>query len=321
MLRANRSHTSRSAGGRPSCIPYFNRVSKGVLPDRKLRKESISVERLMCIHLLICCFYGETSLFFFQDPPLSLSLSLSLSVSYFFSFSVSFQTLIFTFHILGLWSVLRAAHHHASRSAQPGATIIIKNQNSPGRCKYADVKPQFFFLNYTSQTKVPCSLQKGESVRLDAGTAWPLCQWTRALRCLLDRLSRAFGFGLDTETFIFCSLRRPQPALCSDTLCLPVFAIFLSSRSPLWSQAFSTVWALLHLSLGAAPSLLSLSLSLSLHPLACLISPMRFFKASPRATGWSTPSGGRKSEILMWRKPLVSLWRNESGAVFFFISA
>ena len=87
---------------------------------------------------------------FFLPGPLSLSfsppLSLSLSLSYFFSFSVSFQTLIFTFHILGLWSVLCTAHHHASRSAQPGATIIIKNQNSPGRCKYADVKPQSFFF-------------------------------------------------------------------------------------------------------------------------------------------------------------------------------
>ena len=162
---------------------------------------------------------------FFLPGPLSLSfsppLSLSLSLSYFFSFSVSFQTLIFTFHILGLWSVLCTAHHHASRSAQPGATIIIKNQNSPGRCKYADVKPQSFFfssLNYTSQTKVPAAFKKVWVC------VWTLAlrglsprRWTRVLRCLLDEpFSRAFGFGLDPETFIFCSLRRPQLALCSD---------------------------------------------------------------------------------------------------------
>lgn len=98
--------------------PYACLISPGyqeVLPERKARKESISVKRQICIHLLIFCFYGETSL-------------LSSRISLFLSFS--FQTLIFTFHILGLWSVLCGAHHHASRFAQPAATIIIINQNT-----------------------------------------------------------------------------------------------------------------------------------------------------------------------------------------------
>lgn len=54
--------------------PYTRLISlgfEGVLPERK---ESISVKRLICIHLLICCFYGESS---FSSSSISLSFFLS----------------------------------------------------------------------------------------------------------------------------------------------------------------------------------------------------------------------------------------------------
>ena len=93
----------------------FQQGFEGVLPDRRLRKESISVERLMCIHLLICCFYGETSLFFSSRTSLSLFLSpsLSLSVSLVFLFFLSLISNL-NLHVSYFGALISSVHGSSS---------------------------------------------------------------------------------------------------------------------------------------------------------------------------------------------------------------
>lgn len=172
--------------------------------------------------------------FFFLFLPRSLSLvsNLNLHVSYFGAL-ISFvwrTSSCKLFHTAG-------GYHHYCQS-----------KYNPGRCSAPT--SSHGFLNYTSQTK-SCRLQKAR-----------VCVWTVHCTVFVGGLERS-GVSLTvfegirlrfkSQTFIFCSLRHPQPTLCSDMLCLPVFAIFLSFHSSLWSRALSTVWALLHLSLGTTP--------------------------------------------------------------------
>lgn len=151
---------------------------------------------------------------FFQDRSVFLLLS--------------FQTLIFTFHILGLWSVWCGEHHHASLFPQPGATIIIINQNkSPGN--YNTLTCSHSCLNYTSQTKSN-RLQKVK-----------VCVWM--VHCVLfvsglehcsvsstmfEGSSPPFGFSLNPKPL--CSVPLDALSLlsvltCYACLCLPSFSL------------------------------------------------------------------------------------------------
>lgn len=187
----------------------------------------------------------------------------------------SFKTSIFTFHILGLWSVLCGAHHHASRFTQPGAKIIIINQSAiqdvATHWHPATVFFFFFFQLYITNKVLQASKGKGGIVCFD-GALCSLCKWTWAYRW---QSSRAFGFGWNSKTDSLSLL-----FVLTRYACMPVFAIFLSSHSPLWSLRFPT---------------LVISSSSTLLP-ACLISLKRF-KASPRDWLISSLWGYKKWDI------------------------
>lgn len=207
--------------------PYACLVSlggEGVLP---VRKESISVKPLICIHLFIYRFYGEAS-FFSSRIPLSLFLSLSLTLIWNINRHISYFGALIRF----VWCTSSCKSLHTAG----GYHHYYQSKYSPRHCNMPSSSHSA--LNYTSQTSL------AGFKRWECMFGWcAVCKWTRAGVCQGTVCVRGLWASVKSCAFIFCSLLWHVTPAC---------VWRLSSHSTLWSRAFSTVWALLHLPLKAA---------------------------------------------------------------------
>lgn len=282
MSPAKPMHTSQSAGEALMHGLSHRGLTQSSLRGKWEKSLFLSNAWYICSHML------AHLLFLRQSPASFLPGFLFLC----FSLSLLFETLIFTFHISGLWSGLCGAHHHASASTQPWATIsFCQSKYSPAHQRPAS------FLNYTSQIE-SCRLQKGK-----------VCVWM-----VIGLGGHWFKSQIHTSSLDSLSAQTHHACLCSPRLSLSLVLL-----GPLKSGFLNSL---------SSPTLVIRNYTPIAAPIgpACLISPERF-GASP--SDWlinSLRGQEKKRERKKWDIDVtqafsvtVEEWKH--SAVFFFISA